>query len=135
MRVECGGDVSGQHDARSFVDAAESAVIRADGTPVDIARFCADPRPPAQVCREGVFSADIFVAIVGFRYGSPVRGRPEVSYPELEFEAAIVADKPVLAFMLDNEMGVEVACSALGPTPGSWHFVEGCPTARSLRRQ
>ncbi len=88
---------------RSWVDAAESAVIRADGTPVDMARLCADPRPPAQVCREAVLSADVVVAIVGFRYGSLVRGRPELSYTELEFEVAIEAGKPVLVFLVDDE--------------------------------
>jgi hypothetical protein len=52
---------------RSFVDAAESAVMRAAGVAVDMARFCADPRPPAQVCQEAVLSADVVVLIVGFR--------------------------------------------------------------------
>ena len=46
---------------RSFVDAAESAVIRADGMPVDMAYFSADPQPPAEVCRDAVRSADVFM--------------------------------------------------------------------------
>ncbi|HEX4103662.1 MAG TPA: NB-ARC domain-containing protein, partial [Pseudonocardiaceae bacterium] len=88
----------------SFVAAAKDAVIRAGGTPVDMAYFAADPEPPAQVCREAVRSADVFVGVVGFRYGSAVRDRPELSYTELEFEEATAADIPRLMFLLGEEV-------------------------------
>jgi hypothetical protein len=88
---------------RSFVDAAESAVIRAGGTPVDMAYFSADPRPSEQVCREAVRSADVFVGIVGFRYGSLVRDRPGLSYTELEYQEASMAGMPRLVFLLGED--------------------------------
>ena len=80
----------------------ERAVAACGHVIVDMADFPAADQPPAQVCVEHVRGCDVYVGVLGTRYGSPVRDEPEVSYTELEFNTATEARLPRLVFLLDT---------------------------------
>ena len=81
---------------------AERAISAAGHVIVDMADFPAADQPAAQLCVERVRGCDVYVGVLGTRYGSPVRDKPEVSYTELEFDTATAAGLPRLVFLLDT---------------------------------
>jgi hypothetical protein len=79
--VSHASDMAEFPESRSFVQAALDAVCRALMSPVDMRYFAVRDEPPADYCRRRVGKCDVYVAVVGFRYGSvvPVEGCPTPS--------------------------------------------------------
>jgi tetratricopeptide (TPR) repeat protein len=100
--------------AMSYVAAVERAIMACGHVPVDMADFPAADQAPADLCRERVRSCEVYVAVLGTRYGSPVREEPEISYTELEFNTATEAGLDRLVFLLDtNAVDVGIPPSRL----------------------
>ena len=87
---------------RSYVGAVKGAVSAAGHVIVDMADFPAADQTPAGLCADLVRGCDVYVGVLGTRYGSPVPDRPRVSYTELEFDTATEAGLPRLMFVLDT---------------------------------
>ena len=87
----------------SYVSAVERAIAAAGHVIVDMADFAAADQAPAQVCAERVRGCEVYVGVLGTRYGTPVRDMPEVSYTELEFQTATEAGLDRLMFLLDTD--------------------------------
>jgi Tfp pilus assembly protein PilF len=85
---------------RSFVQAALDAVGRTGMASVDMRYFAAADGRPADYCRARVRECEIYVAVIGFRYGSLVPGEA-VSYTEMEFDEASDAGLPRLVFLFE----------------------------------
>src|SRR5580704_11504731 len=97
---------------KSYIAETERAISAAGHAVVDMANFPGADQVAAELCADRVRGCDVYVAVLGTRYGSPVRDRPELSYTELEFDAATAAGLPRLVFVLDTaaaDVGIPLA--------------------------
>src|ERR1041385_6004882 len=113
-------DLSDYPADRSFVAAAQAAVIRAGHAITNMAYFTARDNEPADYCERMVAQASIYVGIIGTQYGTPVRGRPDRSYTELEYEVATRRRIPRLVFMTRDGARVPVL-----PQPATHSALQG----------
>src|SRR5262249_59645232 len=117
-----GGDAGGQLGGVGGVGAGDGAGI----IPAQLGFSPDDPRAPAQLCRETVAGCELYVGLIGFRYGSPVREDPGRSYVELEYDTATELGLPRLIFPIGDQPQVVL--------PRAF-FVDGSPGRQGAGRR
>jgi hypothetical protein len=102
------GELSRYPTNGAFVAAAERAVKRARHAPVGMDTWTAADSPSVALDIEKLTACDVYVGLIGFRYGSPVREAPSRSYTEHEFDTAGELGMPRLVFLLAEDLDVAV---------------------------
>jgi hypothetical protein len=96
------GDLRELPQDGSFIAAAEAAVARAGHAVVDMAYFSVADLDPGDHSVSMVARADVYVGIIGLRYGAPAHGREDLSHTELEYETATTRRMPRLIVLLQE---------------------------------
>lgn len=88
-------------DMVDYRQAVMSVLPSIDILPVGMEQFVSSPDKSLDVCLSEVRRCQLFISIVGMRYGS-VDEQSGKSYSELEYEEAVKNGIPVLAFVIDE---------------------------------
>lgn len=89
-------------DLREERQAAVEAILTAGHIPAGMELFAAGDRSQLEVIRRWIDESDVFMLILGGRYGSldPASGK---SYTELEYRHAMDANKPLFAVVANED--------------------------------
>lgn len=87
---------------KSFRQAACDGIVEAGFVPRHMGHFPARSTTPADNDQQELAKCDIYVGILGFNYGTPVRDQPEWSHVQHEFYAAQKSGKKLLVFLLHD---------------------------------
>src|ERR1700730_14505604 len=91
---------------KRYRDAAHDAINKMDGYHCRrMEQFGPRDCDPAEFCKKEVAKCDLFVGLVGLRYGSCPPGSDK-SFSELEYDAAIALNKPTLMIGMSDEFPV-----------------------------
>ncbi|UTW62208.1 DUF4062 domain-containing protein [bacterium SCSIO 12741] len=71
-------------------------------------RFGARPEDSLSTCLNEVEQSDIYIGIIGVRFGS-IDGKSNKSYTQLEYEKALATNKIILVYLMDTKTAKVVA--------------------------
>lgn len=93
---------STKEDLLPYRKAVEEVLTGMEQIPLGMEFFVSSPDSPIDVCLSTVRRSQLYIVIVGMRYGSIEEGSGK-SYTELEYDEAVKNKLPVLAFIIDEE--------------------------------
>lgn len=93
---------STKEDLIPYRDAVETVLTGMEHIPLGMKYFVSSPDSPIDVCLATVRRSQLYIVIVGMRYGSIEEGSGK-SFTELEYDEAVKNKIPVLAFIIDEE--------------------------------
>lgn len=89
-------------DMIPYREALQAAITNCDAVAYGMERFVPAPIRPLDRCYEEISGSQLFVLLIGHRYGEIDKDTGK-SYTELEYEKAKEIGLPILAFLLDTE--------------------------------
>lgn len=93
---------STKQDLIPYREAVETVLTGMEHIPLGMEYFVSSPDSPIDVCLATVRRSQLYIVIVGMRYGSIEEGSGK-SFTELEYDEAVKNKIPVLAFIIDEE--------------------------------
>lgn len=93
-------------DMLPYREAVSDALTSIEHLPIGMEQFVSTPDRPLDVCLTDVRRCQLYIVLVGMRYGS-IDDETGKSFTELEYEEALKNNIPVLAFVInENECPV-----------------------------
>lgn len=99
-------------DLKTERQAAVEAILKSGNIPAGMELFTAGDKSQMEVIRRWIDESDIFILILGARYGS-IESSSNLSYTELEFDYAAKSGKPFFSIVMSDE-GREAKVKAHG---------------------
>ena len=93
---------STKEDLIPYREAVETVLTGMEHIPLGMEYFVSSPDSPIDVCLATVRRSQLYIVIVGMRYGSIEEGSGK-SFTELEYDEAVKNKIPVVAFVIDEE--------------------------------
>ncbi|WP_262415851.1 DUF4062 domain-containing protein [Exiguobacterium acetylicum] len=113
--------------------AAVEAILKADHIPAGMELFKAGDETQLTVIKRWIDESDIYVLIIGGRYGS-IDPKSGLSYTHLEFQMAIESGIPMFALILTEEMTIQKILSSTSPSLKNEDLTETKPKLKKLHK-